>query len=338
MPTSTPVPSLRIYVATGHDVIRVDEMPSGWQATPILDDLGAQCVAVDPGDADTALVGTFDNGAWLTANAGASWTRVLADDAPARVLSVAISRTGGAQTLYAGTEPSQVHTSHDGGSSWSDAPSLLDLPSVPGWSFPPRPHTHHVRWIAPHTSDPQTLHVGIELGGVMTTRDGGQTWEDRKPGSQPDAHSVRTHDLLPERVYEAAGGGVAISHDAGRTWQPADDGMELHYAWAVAVDPVDPDLWYVSAARGAREAHGNRGSAGARLYRRRGDAPWQLLPTLPDPLPYMPYALETLAGEGNLLLVGNQNGTIWRSEDAGDTFYHLPLRLRGLLSMAVTRR
>jgi hypothetical protein len=52
----------------------------------------------------------------------------------------------------------------------------------------------------------------------MRTRDGGQTWEDRKPGSQPDAHALATHPAAPDRVYEAAGGGVARTDDAGDTW------------------------------------------------------------------------------------------------------------------------
>ena len=65
------------------------------------------------------------------------------------------------------------------------------------------------RPIAPDRHDPELLFVGIELGGVMRSTDGGLSWEDRKPNSQHDAHAVLTHPSAAGRVYEAAGGGVA---------------------------------------------------------------------------------------------------------------------------------
>ena len=49
--------------------------------------------------------------------------------------------------VYAGTEPSAVFRSDNGGDSWVDLAGLRALPSAATWSFPPRPHTHHVRWI-----------------------------------------------------------------------------------------------------------------------------------------------------------------------------------------------
>jgi hypothetical protein len=45
--------------------------------------------------------------------------------------------------------------------------ALLELPSRPSWSFPPRPWTSHVRWIAPSPHDADLLLIGIELGGLM---------------------------------------------------------------------------------------------------------------------------------------------------------------------------
>ena len=68
-----------------------------------------------------------------------------------------------------------------------------------------------------------------------------------------------THPAAPDRVYEAAGGGVAFSADAGTTWRPVDEWMNRHYTWGLAIDAVDPDLWYVSASFGARTAHRNNG-------------------------------------------------------------------------------
>ena len=60
--------------------------------------------------------------------------------------SVAVSAVDGA--VYAGTEPSRLFRSDDRGESWRELKALLELPSRPRWSFPPRPWTSHVRWIA----------------------------------------------------------------------------------------------------------------------------------------------------------------------------------------------
>ncbi|MDQ2652419.1 MAG: hypothetical protein M3Z20_05165, partial [Chloroflexota bacterium] len=203
----------RLYAATGDAVAQLDSHNGETVVASLnLEGRGVMCVAVDPHDPRRIFAGTFDRGVYRSLDGGDSWESVGSGMADARVLSIAISpgeREDGRSVVYAGTEPSMIYRSTDDGATWQPSPALTTLPSAPTWSFPPRPHTSHVRWIALHPTDPHTIYVGIELGGVMTTRDGGLTWEDRKPGSQHDAHALATHPLAPERVYEAAGGGVA---------------------------------------------------------------------------------------------------------------------------------
>ena len=240
--------------------------------------------------------------------------------------------------MYAGTEPSRLFRSDDRGESWRELEALLELPSRPSWSFPPRPWTSHVRWIAPSPHDADLLLVGIELGGLMRSSDGGQSWQDHRPGAQPDVHSLAWHPHAPGRAYEAGGGGAAFSTDAGETWQPADEGRDRHYTWSVTVDPDDPDCWYVSASTGPYAAHGRRDPQ-ARIYRRRDGEAWQpLAGGLPEPLPAMPYAL--LATDGRLF-AGLANGQLWESRDQGDSW--APLRLSGdpldaLVALGYARR
>jgi photosystem II stability/assembly factor-like uncharacterized protein len=168
----------------------------------------------------------------------------------------------------------------------------------------------------------------------MRSTDGGETWEDRKPGAYTDSHAIRVHPTATDRVYEAAGQGVALSLDRGESWSPIDDGMDRHYAWGIAVDPGDPDLWYVSASHGARWAHRSNGDAQAHLYRKRGDAPFELLNgALSNPLPYMPYSLLTLRERPGVVLAGMQHGEILLSEDAGDSWRKLGLKLPALLQL-----
>ena len=181
-----------------------------------------------------------------------------------------------------------------------------------------------MRWIAPSPYDADLLLLGIELGGLMRSTDGGATWQDHRPGAQRDVHSLAWHPRVPGRAYEAGGGGAAFSTNGGETWQPADEGRDRHYAWAVTADPDDPDWWYLSASTGPYAAHGGR-EPQARIYRRRDGEPWRpLAGGLPEPLPAMPYAL--VAGDGRLF-AGFADGQIWESRDRGDNW--TAMRLTG---------
>jgi photosystem II stability/assembly factor-like uncharacterized protein len=305
--------SKRLYAATGDGIARLDDRNGGWEVALSLGGSGAQCLAVDPRDPDRVYAGLREHGVRRTDDGGATWI----DCAPPEpgVFSLAVSAADGA--VYAGTEPSRLFRSDDRGASWRELETLLDLPSQPTWSFPPRPWTSHVRWIAPSPHDGDLILVGIELGGLMRSTDGGATWADHRPGAQRDVHSLAWHPHVPGRAYEAGGGGAAFSEDAGETWQAADDGRDRHYTWSVAVDPHDPDLWYVSASTGPFAAHGRRDPQ-ARIYRRRAREPWSALGGgLPDPLTAMPYALAAADGR---LFAGLADGQVWESRDRGDTW------------------
>jgi photosystem II stability/assembly factor-like uncharacterized protein len=210
--------------------------------------------------------------------------------------------------------------SDDHGQTWRELAALREIPSAPTWSFPPRPWTSHVRWIAPSPHDAGLLLAGIELGGLMRSTDGGETWADHRPGAQRDVHALAWHPSVPGRAYEAGGGGTAWSRDAGATWDPADAGRDRHYAWALAVDPGDADRWYVSASTGPWAAHGRR-NADAYVYRWEGDGPWTRLDGgLEQPLASMAYAL---AAAGDRLYLGLADGTLFASHDGGDSWNRL---------------
>jgi GrpB-like predicted nucleotidyltransferase (UPF0157 family)/photosystem II stability/assembly factor-like uncharacterized protein len=309
----------RLYATTGDGLARLDESGGEWTVELFLEGTRAQCLAVDPADRDTAYAGLREGGVRRTSDAGRSWDDCSPPDRG--VFSLAVSAADGA--VYAGTEPSRLFRSDDRGESWRALDALLELPSRPTWSFPPRPWTSHVRWIAPSPHDAELLLVGIELGGLMRSTDRGDTWQDHRPDAQPDVHSLAWHPREVGRAYEAGGGGSAFSIDAGETWRPADDGRDRHYTWSVAVDPDDPECWYVSASTGPFAAHGGR-EPQALIYRRRDGEPWQALGGgLPEPLPAMPYAL--VAADGRLF-AGLADGQLWESGDRGDTWRACTLR------------
>jgi photosystem II stability/assembly factor-like uncharacterized protein len=192
-----------------------------------------------------------------------------------------------------------------------------------------------VRTIALHPADADWLAVGIELGGVMRSRDGGASWVDHNPQAHSDAHQLLTHPLAPERLYEAAGQGIARSEDRGDTWRRLDGALDRHYAWAEAIDPADPDLWYVSISRSPFDAHGD-GDAHARLLRSRGNG-WVAIDNWGDEpqLRRMPSALAVLSGQPDRLLVGLRGGTLLLSDDAGESWTRLSLQLPDVIDLAV---
>ncbi len=311
----------RLYGATGDGIARLDEVDGVWMVELSLVGSRAQCLAVDPADPETVFAGLRDGGVRRTRDGGRKWTDCGLPE-PA-VFSLAVSGADGA--VYAGTEPSRLFRSDDGGDSWRALDGLLELPSRPTWRFPPRPWTSHVRWIAPSPHEAGLILLGIELGGLMRSTDGGETWQDHRPGAQPDVHSLAWHPRVTGRAYEAGGGGAAWSSDSGESWQTADEGRDRHYTWSVAVDPEDPDRWYLSASTGPYAAHGG-GDPEARIYRWVSGGPWQeLADGLPEPLPAMPYALIT--ADEQRLFAGFANGQIWESGDSGDSWH--PSALEG---------
>ena len=290
-----------------------------WAARTVLDGVSASCVATD---GERVLVGARGTGARLSSDGGRTWEPIPLQKRD--VLSVAISAADGA--LYAGTEPSRVFVSRDGGD-WTELDALQEIPSKGRWSFPPRPWTHHVRWIAPDPHVSERLLVGIELGGVMYSEDAGRSFADHRPGAKRDAHCLAWHPSVEGRAYEAAGDGAAWSADGGVSWQAVDTGRDLHYCWALAVDPADPDRWYVSAASGPRAAHAGEDAVG-RLYVWE-DGAWRALDL---PGTSMPYAL---AAWGADLLAAMADGRILHSADRGETWVETGVRIGSVVAMAV---
>jgi hypothetical protein len=310
---------VRIFVCTRkQQLIRLDRNGGSWEADPALEGVPVTCVAAN---GDRILVGTQGEGAWSSADGGKEWERI---DLPERdVFSVAISPADGA--LYAGTEPSRLFVSREGGA-WQELDALQEIPSRENWSFPPRPWTHHVRWIAPDPHAAERLLVGIELGGLMYTEDRGASFTDHRPGAKRDVHALTWHPAAEGRAYEAAGDGAAWSADGGLTWQPLDAGRELGYCWALACDPVDPERWYVSASSSPFVAHSGEDARG-KLYRWEGDA-WSELPVPGESMPY------ALAASDSELIAGMTDGRILHARDRGEHWEDTGVKIGSVVAMA----
>ncbi len=197
-----------------------------------------------------ARAGTRGRGAFLSVeNAGATWEGVELPEAD--VFSVAIGAADGA--LYAGTEPSRLFVARDGGA-WAELEALQDIPSRSRWSFPPRPWTHHVRWMTNRTAL-----SGCWWGSTSAASCTPTTAARRSRTTSRGQAGRPQPGLAPapeDRAYQAAGDGAASTRRRAHLEPARTPAASSATAWRSAVDPADPRRWYVSAASGPRAAHG----------------------------------------------------------------------------------
>jgi photosystem II stability/assembly factor-like uncharacterized protein len=318
-----------ILVATESTVLVVDaERGTMSQGTGLSD--RPTCVTADA-TTGCAWCGTQRGGAFRSDDDGVSWRSIGLEGR--RIVSISASPSQ-SDLVWVGTEPSEVWRSENGGETWEQTSSLEKLASSPTWSFPPKPDTHHVRWIACHPRDAGRLWVAIEAGALASTSDGGRTWHDRVKDGPWDTHELAIHPDAPTSLRIAAGDGYFESDDGGATWRSPEDGLDVGYLRSVAIDPGRRDVVIVSASSGPRLAYVT-GVSDGRLYRRDGGARWERVRDgWPDPP-------NTIAP---LLAAGRSAGELWaadergvhRSNDAGVSwrvvarFAVTPNNLRGL--------
>jgi photosystem II stability/assembly factor-like uncharacterized protein len=297
------------YVALDDRVLVVTDLREGPSTRERLVGHDLECLAASSEVPDRVFAGTVESGLQRSTDGGESWEPVGSFED--RVTAVTVSPHD-PDVVWAGTEPSAVYRSPDGGESWTERKGLTDLPSADRWSFPPRPHTHHVRWLSVDPRDPETLYVAIEAGAFVRTTDGGETWEPHPEDARLDNHTLATHPDAPGRVYTAAGDGYAESDDGGETWGYPQNGLDHRYVWGLAVDAADPDRVVVSAADGARSAHTPE-TAEAYVYRR-SDGPWErAMDGLPAPERQVRAVLAQGTSGGEFLAVTNRG--LFLSED-----------------------
>ncbi|SDJ75074.1 BNR/Asp-box repeat-containing protein [Halovenus aranensis] len=307
---------MRAYAALDDRLVAVSNIRTGPSSREVLVGFEFECLAASRSRPEQVLAGTVESGLQRSTDGGTTWdTLGVFDD---RVTAATVSPHD-PDVVWVGTEPSAVYRSTDGGDTWSERGDLTDLPSAEEWAFPPRPHTHHVRWLAVDPQDSATVYAAIEAGAFLRSTDAGQAWEPRPAGARLDNHTLATHPDAPGRVYAAAGDGYAESADGGRTWQYPEAGLDHGYVWGLAVDSADPERVVVSAADGARSAH-TPARAETYLYRRTPDGGWErAMDGYPEGTVRAVLAAGVRAGEFAAL---TNRGVYW-SDDGGDSWSRL---------------
>ena len=307
-----------------------------WRVEHLRPDLSVQALALDPSDRATVWAGVRDGGAWRSRDRGRTW-------APAGLAGMSVKCLAvdpcDPDVVVAGVKPAAVWRTDDGGVSWRE---LVGFRAARRWWWrspaDPPGMVPYVSGIAIAPDEPAVLLAGIEFGAVLRSEDGGLTWSGHRQAADRDCHDLRFHARDGSWVYEAGGGGPAVSRDGGCTWRHPLRGLAGRYAMACAADPARPEVWYVSAAplfdwRAPWRmplAHVD-GHARAGIYRAGEGDRWERLSGgLPQPLDHMPYALVTHPDRPGQVIAGLAHGQVWHSADHGDSWHRLTIELGGV--------
>ncbi len=259
----------------------------------------------------------------------------------ARIWQLAPAPESQPGVVYAGTEPSALFKSTDGGESFTMMRSLWDHPHREQWGAGFGGQAIHT--ILPHPVDPQQITVAMSTGGVYRTSDGGQTWDPANVGVKayffPDpwpefgqcVHKVAMHPSRPDRMYLQNHHGVYRTDDGATSWQSIADGLPSDFGFPMVVDPADPDTIFVFplVADGQRIPPDGK----ARVWRSRdgGDSWDELTKGLPTNGFYAAVMRDAMCTDGadpTGVYFGTRDGCVFASTDGGDSWNeiiaHLP--------------
>jgi photosystem II stability/assembly factor-like uncharacterized protein len=243
--------------------------------------------------------------------------------------------------IYAGTEPSALFVSDDGGETFEMVRSLWDHPHREKWGAGFGGQAIHT--VLPHPADTSSVLVAMSTGGVYRTADAGASWTANNTGIKayflPDpwpefgqcVHKVARDAGDPDRFYAQNHHGVYRSDDAGATWQSIAEGLPSDFGFAMVAHPRRPGVIYnfPLTADARRYPTGER----CQVFRSQdAGATWE---PLTDGLPSEPFYPAVLRdamcaddAEPTGVYFGTRSGEVYASRDEGDSWAlvagHLP--------------
>jgi len=153
--------------------------------------------ASDPG---RAYLAAYESKLYRTDDAGETWTSL--DSYPSDYAHSVVVHPQDHQLVYAGTEPAAIFRSKDGGDSWEECAGFRAVPEASGWNFHIPTRYSHVRDLRMTPGNPNQLFAGIEVGGMMRSDDGGDSWQQLE-GTNDDVHCIDMSPGQPRTVYVA---------------------------------------------------------------------------------------------------------------------------------------
>ena len=319
------------------------QMPQGMHVEAIV-----RSMTQDPQRPEVVYAGS-NLGLYRSENGGARWQLLDTPMNEKWVWAIAIDPTD-ADIIYAGTgTPSipGIYRSTDGGKTWEHlAMQIADQCQDVGI---PRPTQ-----IAIDPTDHRSVWVGIEVDGVRHSTDGGDTWTrvqgvltNPRPPDTPgvptpyshnmgDIHHVLVTSGPPKTVMVQVSDDIWRSSDEGATWTalgfhdmvsmgPAGQGSST-YLHGLATKVDDPQVIFMSI--------GNlKIGSGAIMRSKDVGSTWERLPLPVEPAAPM-WSVSTCQADPNMVFAATRFGSLYRSDDGGDSWSKHPRLFPGINSAA----
>jgi len=322
---------------------RLDTESAAWETLTegLPHPVEARCLAAQSG---VVYVGT-QSGPYRSEDDGRSWSPLTLPGREQLVWSILIDPRD-PQTILVGTQGTTMYRSRDAGASWTEL-----TPPVPEgmvrMGFPCR-----VIRLARDPSNPNDIYAGLEVGGVLRSRDGGDRWEscnrglldlaleprlksrlssDTETEGMMDSHALAVSPASAGTVFLANRMGLFRSGDGGSQWQEIGIGRfsPLTYARDVTVSRHDPRTLYAALSIAAVSDEGS-------LYRSRdlGET-WQRF----DHGVAMRSTLMIIAespASADRVYCATRKGQVFGTEDGGASWreYRLPGGVEGVYGLA----
>ena len=318
-------------------------------------------------DRKKLLAGFDDGGIFSTEDRGGSWNDITGS-LPLTTVSACAMDPEDPKRIYVGTNPPALFLTEDGGGSWIELTAIRQHPNRNVWSAPRG--NPQLRTIAISPSDSQMIFVGIEVGDLLRSDDGGENWRVLE-GVCHDIHRVVLSASRPGVIflftgedtppYQGENGlGFFLSENNGRNWRTMNEalitGKRVYCEDAVALVASEPEVlfmaiadgippywkgpsndssYFVAPARSKREK-----GADVSLHRSQdGGLTWELLSGrggLPGSLFDAVWGLDARKqGDSIVVSFGTTAGEVWRSGDGGKSWTTLERRFPPVSHLAL---
>ena len=312
-----------IYVGMHDGVCAVTSEDDGknWRQGPVTTlPHAASRLTASPVNPERAYLAAYEAGVYRTDDAGVTWRHI--DSYPTEYAHSVLAHPVEPDAVYAGSEPAAVFQSKDAGESWQECSGFRAVPESTAWGFHAPTRDSHVRDLRVSPGDPNHLYAGIEVGGMVRSRDGGNSWQ-QLPGLDDDIHCVNLSSTRPQRVYVATASAPYRTDDGGDSWELINDGLDRRYTLHVSAAPDDADLVLVTVSENARRNN-------PQFYRSTdGGQSWALVKGLgsgenPED---MVVAFEWDPHSPGQVYAGTDGGKLFCSRDRGESWEQLPVNL-----------